>query len=304
MQRSAGRLWCPNQLQRNGKLQAPLSHWSLIEEINDGNFIVACNNQKIRALLVSKGNVSANIPVPVALKQYASKGWGPNGWELQVDFLEFQRPPSRQEIVKGLFKKEAPDSPFKTLMPDGSGDGLQVFLGRIPDWDGEELFDRLLQLLSSQQLAQTNSAAAEDGATHPATTYNALQSKRIGQDTFRKRVIDLLGPRCCATGLDRTELLRASHIYPWAISDNYQRLDGHNGLLLSAAFDAAFDKHLITLDDNGAWINVAQLSPAQLLQAGLDRMSECRVEGLDSKHKKYLELHRQHAKAKFGTTTQ
>ncbi len=44
------------------------------------------------------------------------------------------------------------------------------------------------------------------------------------------------------TGISDTALLRASHIVPWAkCSDDAQRLDVHNGLLLSALWDAAID---------------------------------------------------------------
>jgi len=35
--------------------------------------------------------------------------------------------------------------------------------------------------------------------------------------------------------------LRASNIIPWAGCDDAQRLDVHNGLLLSGLWDAAFD---------------------------------------------------------------
>jgi predicted restriction endonuclease len=46
-------------------------------------------------------------------------------------------------------------------------------------------------------------------------------------------------------------LLRASHIVPWSDCNDEQRLDVHNGLLLSALWDAAFDKGLISFMDDG-----------------------------------------------------
>ena len=51
----------------------------------------------------------------------------------------------------------------------------------------------------------------------------------------------LWGGRCAVTGLDLPLLLRASHIKPWRDSDNRERLDPYNGLLLSPSYDAAFD---------------------------------------------------------------
>jgi predicted restriction endonuclease len=46
--------------------------------------------------------------------------------------------------------------------------------------------------------------------------------------------------------------LRASHIVPWADCDDEQRLDIHNGLLLSALWDGAFDQGLVSFADDGA----------------------------------------------------
>jgi HNH endonuclease len=45
--------------------------------------------------------------------------------------------------------------------------------------------------------------------------------------------------------------LRASHIKPWSASNNVERLDPYNGLLLSVGYDVAFDSLLITFDENG-----------------------------------------------------
>jgi predicted restriction endonuclease len=58
--------------------------------------------------------------------------------------------------------------------------------------------------------------------------------------------------RCPLTGISDAALLRASHIIPWAdCESDAERLDVHNGLLLSALWDAAFDRALVTFDDEG-----------------------------------------------------
>ena len=66
-----------------------------------------------------------------------------------------------------------------------------------------------------------------------------LVVQRIGQDIFRAALIDYWGGRCPVTGITDRALLRASHIVPWSECDDAQRLDVHNGLLLSALWDAA-----------------------------------------------------------------
>ena len=48
------------------------------------------------------------------------------------------------------------------------------------------------------------------------------------------------------------DLVRASHIVPWKdCPGDAERLNVHNGLLLSALWDAAFDRGLVTFDDDG-----------------------------------------------------
>lgn len=72
---------------------------------------------------------------------------------------------------------------------------------------------------------------------------------RLGQNYFRKMVLENYGNKCCVTGLNIPQVLRASHIVAWA-SDKTNRMNPENGLCLSATYDAAFDKHLISFDDD------------------------------------------------------
>ncbi len=72
---------------------------------------------------------------------------------------------------------------------------------------------------------------------------------RVNQDVFRKMMLKIYNESCCITGLNIPEVNRASHIVPWAEFQD-ERLDPRNGLLLSATYDAAFDKRLISLDDD------------------------------------------------------
>lgn len=71
---------------------------------------------------------------------------------------------------------------------------------------------------------------------------------RRGQDYFRNAVLNNFGGRCGVTRLGVSELLIASHILPWG-SHADERLNVRNGLCLSRLHDAAFDRGLITFDD-------------------------------------------------------
>lgn len=72
---------------------------------------------------------------------------------------------------------------------------------------------------------------------------------RIGQRAFRDIVLTIYQNRCCLTGIDLPEVNRASHIIGWAERAE-TRMDPRNGLCLSATYDAAFDRKLITFDDD------------------------------------------------------
>jgi hypothetical protein len=66
------------------------------------------------------------------------------------------------------------------------------------------------------------------------TERDALTKARLGQGLFRHEVAKMEAT-CRVTGLARQEFLVASHIKPWRVCDNTERLCGANGLLLSAA---------------------------------------------------------------------
>jgi hypothetical protein len=67
------------------------------------------------------------------------------------------------------------------------------------------------------------------------TEAERLVVQRVGQDLFRQALLAYWGGRCPPTGITNAELLRASHIVPWAECDtDEKRLNVHNGLLPSA----------------------------------------------------------------------
>ena len=76
-----------------------------------------------------------------------------------------------------------------------------------------------------------------------------LVNMRIGQNILRDYLLDSR-LSCPLTNITNPHLLRVSHIKPWAEFEN-TRLDPDNCLLLSALWDAAFDRGLITFSQEG-----------------------------------------------------
>jgi len=119
-----------------------------------------------------------------------------------------------------------------------------------------------------------------------------LVAQRVGQDLFRNGLLDYWDGVCAATGLAIPELLRASHIKPWAdCESDAERLDVFNGLLLAPQLDAAFDRGFITIDDAGLVIVSDQLDPASRQLLRLDR--PLWVQRLIDPHRVFLAWHRE-----------
>jgi predicted restriction endonuclease len=132
-------------------------------------------------------------------------------------------------------------------------------------------------------------------ASLPKTTEaERLVVQRIGQDIFRDALMTYWGGCCPLTGIADPALLRASHIVPWAECGDEQRLDVHNGLLLSALWDAAFDKGLVSFTDDGQPLVAPNLSAAA--QAALDIDAAHPIPGLRDAHRANLADHR----ARYG----
>lgn len=129
----------------------------------------------------------------------------------------------------------------------------------------------------------------------PTTEREAVVHSRIGQGEFRNRLIHYW-KGCAVTGCKRLEILRASHIKPWRDSDNRERLDVHNGLLLAPNLDAAFDKGFISFDDDGSILISSKLDERDRLALGIHPEMRIRV---DPRHRPYwLIIGRKFSKSK------
>jgi predicted restriction endonuclease len=122
------------------------------------------------------------------------------------------------------------------------------------------------------------------------TERSALIKARRGQGIFRENV--LLIEQCCrVTGLAIVEHLRASHIKPWRVSTDLEKLDGYNGLLLSPHVDHLFDRGWITFTRDGFLKPSPSLDPVVLSTWRIEPKRV--VEPFSDRHQEYLEYHRE-----------
>lgn len=131
---------------------------------------------------------------------------------------------------------------------------------------------------------------AETGQLPRSTEAERLAVQRVGQNIFRDALLAYWEGRCPLTGISEPALLRASHIVPWAeCASDAQRLDVHNGLLLSSLWDAAFDAGLISFADDGRVLISARLDNAARIAL---RVEEARpLSGLTAQHLPNLDWH-------------
>ena len=117
-----------------------------------------------------------------------------------------------------------------------------------------------------------------------------LRAARLGQGDFRKALLKFHRECCPVTGISNTELLVASHIKPWGVCTNSERLDPNNGILLSALVDRLFDRGLITFKDDGAMLVSQRLSRADRKLCNMDAAKPIK---LSEKNRHYLAYHRE-----------
>jgi putative restriction endonuclease len=115
-----------------------------------------------------------------------------------------------------------------------------------------------------------------------------LVKARIGQGAFRQKLLSHW-EGCAVTAYKELSLLVASHIKPWRIATNGERLDPFNGLLLLPNLDRAFDRGLITFDEEGKLL----ASPLLPEPASLGIVQGMQVT-LQAKHQPYMLFHRTH----------
>lgn len=123
------------------------------------------------------------------------------------------------------------------------------------------------------------------------TEKESVVKSRIGQGIFRDGVINLWSS-CAVTGLNNLTLLRASHIKPWRVSTNDERIDPMNGLLLQPTLDHLFDAGLVTFDDKGEMLISPHLSDEDTKKLGL--VQNMKLRKINSKILNYMKYHRTH----------
>ena len=149
-------------------------------------------------------------------------------------------------------------------------------------------FDLYIEFLDtySSTFKQDIDAVLSD-LTLTNTQKSILITSRVGQGKYRDKLVEYWNG-CSVTGCKQIRLLVASHIKPWAMSNDDERLDLYNGFLLLPNIDKAFDKGCISFDSSGSILISSDFREFELFGV----TSKMKIL-MSDKHQPYLDYHRQ-----------
>jgi predicted restriction endonuclease len=149
---------------------------------------------------------------------------------------------------------------------------LNQYAAYLEDLSNEEIQEDIEAVVSSPDTSKTEKTA--------------LVNARVGQGKYRADLINYWDG-CALTGYGDVRFLVASHIKPWRESNNNERLDPFNGLLLLPNIDKAFDLGFITFAAAGNIIVSEYLEQAGRL--GINHDMHLKIIG---DHQEYMQFHR------------
>jgi hypothetical protein len=267
-----------------------------MREVVAGDIVFSFCDGLIKAIGIAKGPAQS-APKP----DFGSAGasWSNEGWLVPVDFTELKHLLRPKDHIAQL-KDHLPEkySPLTDV-----GNGLQsVYLAAVPPG----MAAVLAELIGAEYLAVLKSATkveedlddVEDRAEEAirgrtdlkATTKEQLVKARRGQGIFKANV-RLNEKACRVTGVAEISHLRASHIKPWSVSDDQEKLDGCNGLLLAPHVDHLFDRGFISFTPQGDLLVSAKLPATVLNSWGIALKHNVGL--FNGEQARYLEYHRQ-----------
>lgn len=291
-----GFMWSP-KFKKNGVRN---QFYDNMRAVMPGDVIFSFCDTRIKAIGTATGSAeSATKP------NFGASGasWSDDGWFVPVEFTELHNLVHPRTHIEKI-RPHLPDK-YAPLQAT-SGHGLQsVYLAEVPESLAhvlaELIGDEYEQVVStlhgqvvdegSDDLADQEERAIAERTDIGATEKLQLIKARRGQGIFKSNV-RLNEHACRVTGTSDIAHLRASHIKPWKVSSNFEKLDGCNGLLLAPHIDHLFDRGYISFCDDGQLLISSQLNDAVLASWCISLPSDVGV--FSAGQCGYLQYHREH----------
>jgi putative restriction endonuclease len=300
-----GYLWSP-QRKSNG---AKNPFYESMREVAPGDLIFSFADTYLRAVGIAQ-SYCYECPKPTEFGS-AGMNWDTVGWRVDVQF-KIEPHPVRPADHMDVLRPVLPDK-YAPLQQTGAGN-QGVYLTELPKSFAEvlaSLMGRPILDLVRQEvvLDEAFNIAAAQNAPPPTVVWEEELIKRVyaeqhlsetqkitivlarrGQGVFKSNVRKL-EYACRITKVDKIEHLRASHCKPWRDSDNSERLDAENGLLLTPTIDHLFDRGFISFEKSGRLLisPVAHKESLQRMGVNVDHAMD--VGSFSEGQKRYLQFH-------------
>jgi putative restriction endonuclease len=301
---TGGYLWSPKR-NANG---ARNPFYEFMREVTPGDLVFSFVDTRIVALGIV-ASYCYESPKPA---EFGGVGlnWEAIGWRVRINFVSVQnkiRPKDHIDVLRGLLpSRYSPlqesgngiQSVYLTELPSALADVLIGLIGKEASMLSERSVESVLQKPMQIENADLEmwehhiESKIESDSRIPDTEREALIVARQGQGLFKQRVMEI-ETRCRITGVTNPIHLRASHCKPWRDSNNEERLNGENGLLLTPTIDHLFDRGFIGFEDSGVLIvsPVAHVPSLNRMGVATDRIVN--VGTFTEGQKQFLGYHRE-----------
>jgi hypothetical protein len=176
--------------------------------------------------------------------------------------------------IRVLKQLDTPYNPGSSNNYQNVTDIPNIRLGQFPKLDSEQtvatrsFFGLVNPPMTDEDVVFDELDSAHERALLLRTMDGPLEKQQLvnarrGQGIFRSN-LEQIESHCRVTGLRSIRHLRASHIKPWRKSDDNEKIDGHNGLLLSPHVDHLFDRGWVKFNNEGVLIPSTKLEPEVL----------------------------------------
>ncbi|WP_431293501.1 HNH endonuclease [Pedobacter sp. P26] len=282
-----GYIWSPIKNKNNSANKS----YTNLTETNIGDVIFSYAGAKIKAIGIIRQRYS-NAPVPEEFGVVGEQ-WSKDGYLVKIDWEVLNSSFKPKDFIDDI--KEMLPSRYSPLQQNGNGN-QGIYLAQISAKLGEKLIEIinlentyiLPDLIQDQKEILDDQEQKEiENLNIPEQEKQQLIKARTGQGLYKRNLIKI-EQFCRITDVSDLSFLIASHIKPWCKSDNIEKIDGNNGLLLSPHVDKLFDKGIISFSDDGELL-IKKEAAKVFADWNLQKKN---VGSFNSKQKEYLAFHR------------
>ncbi|MED4676795.1 HNH endonuclease [Bacillus nitratireducens] len=289
-ERSGGYLWAP----QTNKFGHTIHHWEDMKKVKKGDIIFNSYKGQLVSVLIARENCNEHDR-PTALDQLEL--WEKKGWMVNVEYINLNVPIIYKDYMGGILElQDDKYAPFNK-----SGRGNTGYLFRVSTELANFLFNLIekkngytrdkfqIEDKGEEQLIKNFEKDIDSPIVLEETERELIIKSRIGQSAFKKALL-AIERKCRLCGVTDERFLIASHIKPWSQSNNQERLDVNNGLLLCPNHDALFDKGYISFDKDGSILISDSLDEATKIFLNINGIINIRM---NESQREYMKWHRE-----------